>query len=92
MEEISKIGEINSINDLLNFKLSVKTIIGAAIIWGGICLVAFVFFMGGVNNAILYVTNLLDSTKKTISEIKSGTGAGESQSKKSLSKKNDESD
>lgn len=66
LEEITKIGEINSLNDLLEFKLSIQTIFILLVIWG-ICAAIFVIFIfGGVNNTIDYTTNLFESTKKTI--------------------------
>ena len=70
MDEISKIGDVNSVNDILEFKLSVKTILILLFLWIVICIVGFVIFMGGINNAIAYLTNIMNSTKKTIIEIK----------------------
>jgi hypothetical protein len=70
MDEISKIGDVNSVNDILDFKLSVKTILILLFLWICICIVGFVIFMGGINNAIAYLTNIMNSTKKTIIEIK----------------------
>ena len=70
MDEISKIGDINSVNDFLDFKLSVKTIIFMVMIWSGLCIIVFVIIMGGVNNSIAYLTSMLDSTKNTIIKIK----------------------
>ena len=81
MDEISKIGDINSVNDFLDFKLSVKTIIFMVMLWAGLCGIIFVIIMGGVNNTIAYLTAMLDSTKNTIIKIKSdgksnGSGSG----------------
>ena len=83
MDEISKIGDINSVNDFLDFKLSVKTIIFMFLIWCGLCIIVFIIIMGGVNNAITYLTSMMDSTKNTIIKIKtdvksnsSGSGFG----------------
>lgn len=73
MDEISKIGDVNSVNDILDFKLSVKTILILLFLWIVICIVGFVIFMGGINNAIAYLTNVMNSTKKTIIEIKTNT-------------------
>ena len=70
MDEISKISDVNSVNDFLDFKLSVKTILILVFLWIIICIVGFVIFMGGINNAIDYLTNIMNSTKKTIIEIK----------------------
>lgn len=66
MDEIGKIGDINSINDFFDFKLSIKTIIFIAIIWG-ICGSIFVVFMlGGVNNTVEYILNISNSTKNSV--------------------------
>ena len=73
MDEISKISDVNSVNDFLDFKLSVKTILILVFLWIIICIVGFVIFMGGINNAIDYLTNIMNSTKKTIIEIKTNT-------------------
>ena len=81
MDEISKIGDINSVNDFLDFKLSIKTIIFMVMLWAGLCGIIFVIIMGGVNNTIAYLTAMLDSTKNTIIKIKTdgksnGSGSG----------------
>ena len=73
MDEISKISDVNSVNVFLDFKLSVKTILILVFLWIIICIVGFVIFMGGINNAIDYLTNIMNSTKKTIIEIKTNT-------------------
>jgi hypothetical protein len=70
IEEIHKIGEINSVNDLFEFKLTIKTII-LLMFLGGVCFVIFVIFMlGGVNNTIDYLTTIIDSSKNAIAERK----------------------
>ncbi len=62
--------EINNVNDFFDFKLSIKTII--FIIVGGSLLVLLIviLMLGGVNNTIDYLTNIINSTKKTIIERK----------------------
>jgi hypothetical protein len=96
LDEINKIGEINSINDLFDFKLSIKTIIMLAIAWS-ICAGIFVIFMfGGINNTIEYATNVLESTKKSIiiNKDKTSTNSTNNSANNSAnhSKKNDEDD
>lgn len=66
MDEISKIGEINSVNDFFDFKLSIKTIILLVIAWSFCALVLIVFMLGGVNNTIDYATGIIESAKKKI--------------------------
>jgi hypothetical protein len=66
IEELYKIGDINSIGDLFDFKLSIKTIILLFIIWGMFVFVFVVFMLGGINNTIDYATNIIESTKQSI--------------------------
>ena len=95
LDEINKIGEINSVNDLFEFKLSIKTIIMLAIAWS-ICAGIFVIFMfGGINNTIEYATNVLESTKKSIIINKDKTSTNNNSANNNSanhSKKNDEDD
>jgi flagellar basal body-associated protein FliL len=101
LDEINKIGEINSINDLFDFKLSIKTIIMLAIAWS-ICAGIFVIFMfGGINNTIEYATNVLESTKKSIiinrdktstNSTNNSTNNNSANNSANHSKKNDEDD
>ena len=81
MGGISKINEVNNVNNFLDFKLSIKTIIFIIIAWIVISAIIFIIIMGGVNNAIEYITTTLDKTKVTIIKIKTdakskGTGSG----------------
>ena len=66
MGEIEKICNINSINDFFEFKISVKLIIFVAVIYFICCSIFVVFMLGGVNNTIKNITNILNSTKKAI--------------------------
>jgi len=66
IEELSKIGDINSINDFFDFKISIKTIIMLMILWGIGASIVIVFMFGGINNTIDYATNIIESTKKSI--------------------------
>jgi len=92
LDEINKIGEINSVNDLFDFKLSIKTIIMLAIAWS-ICAGIFVIFMfGGINNTIEYATNVLESTKKSIIINKDKTSTNSANNSANHSKKNDDDD
>jgi len=95
LDEINKIGDINSVNDLFDFKLSIKTIIMLAVAWS-ICAGIFVIFMfGGINNTIEYATNVLESTKKSIIINKDKTSTNSTNSTNNSanhSKKKDEDD
>ena len=66
IDEISKIGEINSVNDLFDFKLSIKTIILLFCAWCFFATVFVIFMLGGVNNTIDYATSILDQTKQKV--------------------------
>jgi hypothetical protein len=70
MDEISKLGDINSVNDLFDFKLSIKTILFLAFAWGAVCFVVIVFMLGGVNNTVDYVISLIESVKTTVLEAR----------------------
>ena len=66
IDEISKIGEINSVNDLFDFKLSIKTIIILFCAWCFFATIFVVFMLGGVNNTIDYITTIMDETRQKI--------------------------
>lgn len=66
IDEINKIGEINSVNDLFDFKLSIKTIILLFFAWCFFAIIFVVFMLGGVNNTIDYITTIMDQTKQKI--------------------------
>ena len=66
IEELSKIGDINSVSDFFEFKISIKTIIMLLILWGIGASIVIVFMFGGINNTIDYATNIIESTKKSI--------------------------
>jgi len=66
LEEINKIGDINNVNDFFDFKISIKTMILVAMLWGICAAIFVVFIFGGINNTIDYATTVIDSTKKSI--------------------------
>ena len=66
IDEISKIGEINSVNDFFEFKLSIKTLILLFFAWSFFASIFVVFMLGGVNNTIDYFTNMMNTTKEQI--------------------------
>ena len=70
MDEISKLGDINTVNDFFEYKLSIKTILIIIFIWGVICFIIVIIAFGGVNNAINYMFSTLNSVKTTLVEIK----------------------
>ena len=62
--------EINSVNDFFDFKLSVKSILMIFIGWSLLMIVIVIVMLGGINNTIDYLTNIVNSTKKTIIQRK----------------------
>ena len=66
IEEIGKLGEINSINDLFDFKFTVKTIIILGFIYSILASIVVVFLFGGVNNTMDYITDIIETTKQKI--------------------------
>lgn len=68
MDEINKIGDINSINNFFDFKISIKTIVFLVFLWGFACLVIIVFLLGGVNNTVDYMIALIETMKTFLSK------------------------
>jgi len=66
IEEIGKLGEINSINDFFDFKFTVKTLIIIGFIYSILASIVVVFLFGGVNNTMDYVTDIIETTKQKI--------------------------
>jgi hypothetical protein len=66
LEEINKIGEIDSVGDILDFKLSIKTLIILAMLGGIGATIFVVLLFGGVNNTIDYANGIIEATKKSI--------------------------
>jgi len=62
--------EINSVNDFFDFKLSVKSILMIVVGWSLLMIVIVIVMLGGINNTIDYLTNIVNSTKKTIIQRK----------------------
>lgn len=70
MDEITKLGDINSINDLFDYKISIKTICVLVFIWGFVCLIVVIIMFGGIQNTITYLGTIIESVKTTLIEIK----------------------
>ena len=63
MDELHKIGEINTINDIFEFKLSIKTILIILFLWAIVAGIFIIFLFGGVNNTVIYMMNILETIK-----------------------------
>ena len=70
IDEINQIGNVNSLNDLLDFKFSVKTLALLAFLAGCAYLVFVIILFGGVNNTIDYISVLIETTKNSINKPK----------------------
>jgi hypothetical protein len=102
MDEINKIGQISSVNDIFDFKLSIKTIILIAGAWVFGCLILLVIMCGGVQNTFQYGMNILGNFKTIIVDIKNKNTARitdknrekiiEKNTAKNTDKKSDETD
>ena len=64
MDEINKLGDIHNVGDILDFKLSIKTIAIIIFLWCGFCIIVVIILFGGIDNATKYFTGLLSSAKK----------------------------
>ena len=64
IEEINKIGEIQSVGDFFDFKLSIKTIILVLFAWAIFITLFIIFMLGGINNTIDYINNIINATKQ----------------------------
>jgi len=70
MDEINKLGDIHNVGDVLDFKLSIKTIAIIIFLWCGFCIIVVIILFGGIDNATKYFTGLLSSAKKSIIDNK----------------------
>lgn len=66
MDELYKIGDIHTVNDIFEFKLSIKTILIILFLWCIGCAIFMVFIFGGVNNTYLYLLNIMETVKTAI--------------------------
>ena len=70
MDEINKLGDIHNVGDILDFKLSIKTIAIIIFLWCGFCSIVVIILFGGIDNTTKYFTGLLSSAKKSIIDNK----------------------
>lgn len=70
LDEINKIGEINSIEDVFEFKFSVKSLVLIAMLVGFCFLIFLVMIFGGIENTTEYVFNLIETTKTHLKKNK----------------------
>ncbi len=70
---MDKIRDINSINDLLDFKLSIKTILILAFICFVLGSIFIISIFGGINNTIDYAIKIIEERKRSLnSDIEKG--------------------
>ena len=63
LDEINKIGEISSIEDVFEFKFSIKSIILIGLLAVFCFLIFLVMIFGGTENTIEYIFNVIETTK-----------------------------
>jgi len=70
IEELNQIGNINSVNDFLDFKLSIKTIVLLVFLGGSAFIIFIIMIFGGVNNTVDYLTSIIETTKGAVNKNK----------------------
>ena len=73
MDEINKIGNINTVNDFFDFKISIKIIILVLFLWFLACLVIIVLYFGGINNTVAYLLTITENIKGAIKKRNEAT-------------------
>jgi len=69
-DELNQVGNINSINDFLDFKFSIKTIIILAFLVSCAFLGFIILLFGGVNNTVDYLSTIIETTRSSINKNK----------------------
>lgn len=70
LDEINKIGDISSIEDVFDFKFSIKSIILIALLAGFCFLIFLVMVFGGIENTMEYIFNFIEITKSHLKKNK----------------------
>jgi hypothetical protein len=96
IDELNQIGNINSINDFLEFKFSVKTIVILVFLASCAFLIFTVVLFGGVNNTVEYLSTIIETTKTSINKNKNISNLkfkqNKSSNKESEHKENEDED
>jgi len=70
LDELNKIGEISSIEDVFDFRFSIKTLLLIALLVGFCSLIILVMVFGGIENTTEYIFNLIEITKSHLKKNK----------------------
>ena len=70
IQEFNQIGNINSVNDILDFKLSIKTIVLLCFLGGFAFIIFVIMLFGGVNNTVDYLSSIIETTKGAVNKNK----------------------
>lgn len=68
-EDMTNFTKINDVDSFLNYKISIKTIIGLGSIWIILMLVCVIILLGGIDNTIEVLKSLFNITKNTVKKI-----------------------
>jgi hypothetical protein len=68
-EDVTNFTKINDIDSFLNYKISIKTMIGLGSIWGILMIVCVIILLGGIDNTIEVLKSLFNITKNTVKKI-----------------------
>jgi len=70
LDEINKIGDISSIEDVFEFKFSIKSIVLILMIFGFCFLIFLIMVFGGIENTTEYIFNIIETTKTHLKKNK----------------------
>jgi len=68
-EDVTNFTKINDIDSFLNYKISIKTMIGLGSIWGILMIFCVIILLGGIDNTIEVLKSLFNITKNTVKKI-----------------------
>jgi len=68
-EDVTNFTKINDVDSFLNYKISIKTMIGLGSIWIILMLVCVIILLGGIDNTIEVLKSLFNITKNTVKKL-----------------------
>ena len=68
-EDVTNFTKINDMDSFLNYKISIKTMIGLGSIWIILMLVCVIILLGGIDNTIEVLKSLFNITKNTVKKL-----------------------
>lgn len=70
LDELNKIGDITSIEDVFDFRFSIKSLLLIALLAGFCSLIILVMVFGGIENTMEYIFNFIEITKSHLKKNK----------------------